>query len=131
MEKKWIVTGLILLITGIILGAFGAHVLKDIISDPVKLASFETGVRYQLINAVAFLVIPTISNKYALSLKAVYALLLGGILMFSVSIYLLTMKDVWGMEWLKFFGPVTPLGGTLLIVGWSILLIKVIRVKRI
>ncbi|MBI3238536.1 MAG: DUF423 domain-containing protein [Flavobacteriia bacterium] len=128
MERKWIITGLVLLITGIILGAFGAHALKDIIHDQERLASFETGVRYQLIHGVAFLSLPFIAKQFQLDTKWVYRLLLIGVLFFSVSIYGLTMRDVWSLGGLaKVFGPITPVGGLLLIIGWGILLVQVIR----
>lgn len=128
MERKWIITGLVLLITGIILGAFGAHALKDIIHDQERLASFETGVRYQLIHGVAFLSLPFMARHFELDTKWVYRLLLTGILFFSVSIYFLTMRDVWSLgSAAKVFGPITPLGGLLLIIGWGILLLQVIR----
>lgn len=128
MERKWIITGLVLLITGIILGAFGAHALKDIIHDQERLASFETGVRYQLIHGVAFLSLPFIARHFDLDTKWVYRLLLTGIIFFSVSIYFLTMRDVWSLgSSAKVFGPITPIGGLLLIIGWAILLLKVIR----
>lgn len=128
MERKWIITGLVLLITGIILGAFGAHALKNIIHDQERLASFETGVRYQLIHGVAFLSLPFIAKQFQLNTKWVYRLLLLGVVFFSVSIYGLTMRDVWSLGGLaKVFGPITPVGGLLLIIGWGILLLQVIR----
>jgi uncharacterized membrane protein YgdD (TMEM256/DUF423 family) len=128
MERKWIITGLVLLITGIILGAFGAHALKNIIHDQERLASFETGVRYQLIHGVAFLSLPFIAKHFQLDTKWVYRLLLLGVVFFSVSIYGLTMRDVWSLGGLaKVFGPITPVGGLLLIIGWGILLLQVIR----
>lgn len=128
MERKWIITGLLLILTGITLGAFGAHALKDIIHDQERLASFETGVRYQLIHGVAFLSLPFIARHFELDTKWVYRLLLIGILFFSVSIYFLTMRDVWSLGSVaKVFGPITPVGGLLLITGWGILLLKVIR----
>ncbi len=128
MERKWIITGLLLLITGIILGAFGAHALKDLIDDKERLVSFETGVRYQLIHGVAFLSLPFIARHFNLDTKWVYRLLLTGILFFSVSIYFLTMRDLWSLgAAAKVFGPITPVGGLLMIAGWSILLVQVIR----
>ena len=127
MERKWIITGLVLLITAIILGAFGAHALKDIVTDKDKLAAFETGVRYQLIHAVAFLIVPFIARHFSLDPKWSFRLLLTGVIFFSGSIYLLTVKEAAGMPFLKFFGPVTPLGGLLMIVGWSLLLAAILR----
>lgn len=128
MEKKWVITGLVLLITGIVLGAFGAHALKQLIHDADRLASFETGVRYQLIHGVAFLSVPFIARHFGQDARWTYRLLLTGILCFSGSIYLLTLRDVWGIAGVaKVLGPVTPVGGLLLISGWSVLLIAVLR----
>lgn len=128
MEKKWAVTGLLLLITGIMLGAFGAHALKDIIHEADRLASFETGVRYQLIHGVAFLAMPFLARHFGMEAKWSFRLLLLGVLFFSGSIYLLTMRDVWGMAGMaKVLGPITPVGGLLLISGWIVLLLKIVR----
>lgn len=128
MEKKWTVTGLFLLIAGIILGAFGAHALKDAIDDTELLASYETGVRYQLINAIIFLIVPFIAQRFSIETKLVYWLSLIGVLLFSVSIYLLTIRGLIGMDGIKSVaGPLTPLGGSLMIAGWAVLLVRVIR----
>jgi len=128
MEKKWIVLALIFIITGIILGAFGAHALKEIIHDNDRLLSFETGVRYQLIHGVALLSIPLIAKQFDIDTKWVFRLLIAGVLFFSCSIYLLTMRDVWHLGGItKLLGPLTPIGGLLMILGWSLLLIKIVR----
>jgi uncharacterized membrane protein YgdD (TMEM256/DUF423 family) len=126
MERKWIITGLLLLITGIILGAFGAHALKNIVHDADKLVAFETGVRYQLIHGVAFLSVPFILKHFGFDSKWAFRLLLTGILFFSCSIYLLVVCSALKID-AGFFGPITPLGGLLLISGWIILLMGVIR----
>lgn len=127
MEKKWIITGLFLLITGIILGAFGAHALKDLIAEE-RLISYETGVRYQLLHAVAFLVVPFIADRFHLNAKWSFRLLLIGVVFFSGSIYLLAMKDAWSLGSVtKVLGPVTPVGGLLLIIGWTLLLVQLVR----
>ena len=127
MERKWIITGLLFLITGIILGAFGAHALKELISEE-RLISYETGVRYQLLHAVAFLIVPFIANRYQLNVKWPFRLLVAGVCFFSFSIYLLAIKEVWSLGAVaKVLGPITPVGGLLLITGWTILLIQVIR----
>jgi uncharacterized membrane protein YgdD (TMEM256/DUF423 family) len=124
--KKAIVTGLVLLIVGIILGAFGAHGLKGKVS-PEKIASFEVGVRYQLIHALGFLALAFGKPYFQFSLKAVYTLLLLGVILFAGSIYGLTLQGLAGMNLGKVFGPMTPLGGLLLIIGWTVLLLKVVR----
>lgn len=128
MERKWTIAGIVLLITGIILGAFGAHALKDIITDPEKLASFETGVRYQLLHGVAFLTVPYMMNRFGLNTKWPFRLLLAGVILFSCSIYLLTMQEPWHLGGMtKVLGPITPLGGTLLIAGWGVLLAQMLK----
>ena len=127
MDRKFVITGIILLFIGIILGAFGAHGLKKVLIDfPEKIASFETGVRYQMYSGFAFLVIGLNSDKFTFSLKTPYILWVFGTLFFSLSIYFLALQTVLGVS-LKFLGPITPLGGLLLILGWVIILIKYLK----
>ncbi|MBE8719116.1 DUF423 domain-containing protein [Sphingobacterium pedocola] len=106
----------------ILLGAFGAHAFKKLIS-PEKLASFEVGVRYQMYSALALLVIGFQLDFSQYSEKlAVYGIV-GGTVLFSGSIYLLSFSEYWKTN-LKFLGPITPLGGLLMIIGWTSLLIS-------
>ncbi|WP_343632217.1 DUF423 domain-containing protein [Fluviicola sp.] len=131
MEKKWVITGLILVIIAIILGAFGAHGLKDLTSDNDILAAFDTATKYQFFQGLGFLIIPFITTRFAISGKAVFYLLLLGTIFFSGSIYGLTYSKVHaGGSLSKVFGPVTPIGGLLMIVGWTVLLIQVIRSRN-
>lgn len=125
MNKQFVITGTILVLLAIVLGAFGAHGLKQV-ADADAVASFETGVRYQHYSGFAFLILGFVSNQLSFNLKPIYALLLSGTLLFSVSIYFLALQQSLGME-LKFLGPVTPIGGTLLIIGWTLFLVKLIR----
>lgn len=120
MEKKIIITALILGMISIILGAFGAHALKKVL-QPEQLTSFETGVRYQMYHALFLLFIAT-TNMIALKEKAVvFYLVLVGVILFSGSIYLLSTSTISGLK-LRFLGPVTPLGGLLLIGSWAYLI---------
>jgi uncharacterized membrane protein YgdD (TMEM256/DUF423 family) len=128
MERKIIGTAAFLGITAIILGAFGAHALKNYLTVE-QLVSFETGVRYQMYNAL-FLLFLGLSNAY-LSEKAkkqIYGLVVLGVTFFSVSIYLLTTKSVTGIDF-KFLGPITPIGGTLLIAAWIVLFVQIMKKK--
>ena len=128
MEKKWIIIALLFIITAIILGAFGAHALKEIIHENERLVSFETGVRYQLLHGIALLTLPFIAKQFEIDTKWVFRLLIMGVLFFSCSIYLLTMRDVWQLGGItKILGPITPIGGLLMIIGWSLLLVKIVR----
>ena len=119
MNRRIVLAGVILIIVAIILGAFGAHALKEVLTNQ-RLTSFETGIRYQVYHGLALLMLGFNSNKLLFELKWVTRLIFTGVLLFSVSIYCLAMQDVIGVS-LKFLGPVTPLGGVLMIVGWSIL----------
>lgn len=131
IEKKWIVSGLILIITGIILGAFGAHALKVVIFDPEKLIAYETGVRYQIYNGILFMIVPFLINSLKIKSNWLFGLLISGVCLFSVSIYLLTIRELIGLESLKsFLGPLTPFGGLLMIIGWSILTFRVAKTKN-
>lgn len=111
----------------IILGAFGAHAFKKVLS-PEKLSSFEIGVKYQMYAAL-FLLLIGFCLKLDNNLEKWTALLmvLGGFL-FSVSIYLLAFQEVFGVS-LKFLGPVTPLGGLLMILSWGLLIITLAKGK--
>ena len=119
MERKITSVGALMGITAIILGAFGAHALKKILSVE-ELNGFETGVKYQMYHALflLFLGMNTLVGEKAK--KTVFQLVIFGVLFFSGSIYLLTTKAITGIDF-KFIGIVTPIGGALLILGWSIL----------
>lgn len=114
----------LLAITAIILGAFGAHAFKKFISAE-RLASFEVGVRYQMYSALTLLILGFQLDFSRYSERfAVYGITLGTLL-FSLSIYLLSFSEYWGKNF-KFLGPITPLGGLLMIIGWVSLLISFI-----
>ena len=128
MERKIIATAAFLGLTAIILGAFGAHALKNYLS-PEQLISFETGVKYQIYHAL-FLLFLGLSGVLLMdkTKKRLYWLVVLGVILFSGSIYLLTTKNVTGIDF-KFLGPITPIGGMLLITAWIVLLVKVLNKK--
>lgn len=126
MNKKYILTGAILVTLGIIFGAFGAHALKAIINEKA-LNSFETGVRYQIYHGMAFLFLGLLAvHQKDLNLIARFMLI--GTILFSLSIYILATKELHGMEF-KFLGPLTPIGGVLLIISWALLIKKMLPHK--
>lgn len=110
--------GALLGMLAVILGAFGAHALKDKFTAD-QLQSFETGVKYQMYHAIVLLVIGYAAPSGYLFQLAAW-LFICGTLLFSVSIYLLCYTGYKGSKW-KFLGPVTPLGGLLLVGGWGVL----------
>lgn len=105
----------------VILGAFGAHAFKKIL--PVeKLVSFETGVKYQMYHALLLVAIGLFLQFQTTLEKSAAWSIIAGTFIFSVSIYLLSFADHWGVN-LKWLGPITPLGGLLMIVGWALLIV--------
>ncbi|GAB1462129.1 DUF423 domain-containing protein [Pedobacter sp.] len=119
-----IATGATFGILAIILGAFGAHALKKVLSTE-KIASFEVGVRYQTYSALFLLLIGYNTNFEVSLLQWAYYLVTIGTILFSFSIYLLSLAEYLKKNF-KFLGPVTPLGGLLMILGWGCLLLSVI-----
>lgn len=106
--------------SGIILGAFGAHRLKKIL-PPEVVHSFETGVKYQLIHAVVLLVIGFHLDLDNFLERLIASSMILGVLLFSFSIYGLCYARVKKTN-MKFLGPITPVGGLLLLTGWGLLL---------
>jgi len=100
----------------VIFGAFGAHILQKKLSTKT-LASFETGVKYQMYHALALVLI---SNLFTFSKTieiATACFFIIGTFLFSFSIYGLCLSSIGGKK-LKFLGPITPIGGLLLFFGW-------------
>ena len=103
----------------IILGAFGAHALKKILNAE-QLKSFETGVKYQMYHAIVLLIIGFNIDESTSNYAAIVWCFIFGIILFSFSIYLLVISSARDKK-LKFLGPITPIGGLLLIAGWLLL----------
>lgn len=104
----------------VILGAFGAHALKKILSVE-RLESFETGVRYQMYAAFFLLIAGYILKFDTSSQRWISILMIAGTILFSFSIYGLSLQDYLGVN-LKFLGPITPLGGLFMILSWLMLI---------
>ncbi|MDT0651803.1 DUF423 domain-containing protein [Autumnicola edwardsiae] len=119
---------LVLIIGGIygtltvVFGAFGAHALKKKLNNE-HLKSFETGVKYQMYHALILIISGVIFPFLTLSQQIMAWCFIIGILLFSFSIYGLILSDAAGQK-LKFLGPITPLGGLLLIIGWILFTIN-------
>jgi len=112
----------------VILGAFGAHALKKILSLE-RLESFETGVRYQMYAAFFLLIAGYILKFDTSSQKWISILMIAGTMLFSFSIYGLSLQDYLGAN-LKFLGPVTPLGGLFMILSWLLLIFYFVKMKN-
>ncbi|MCE3297199.1 MAG: hypothetical protein K0R65_2913 [Crocinitomicaceae bacterium] len=127
-QKNAFILGAVLLLTGIVLGAFGAHGLEGKITQE-KIMTFEVGVRYQVYHGFGFLFLGLLFPYLSFSLTWVFRLMLLGVILFSGSIYLLATNTLMGIDISKILGPVTPLGGLLLIISWALLIVKLIRQK--
>ena len=128
MNKNAFIVGTIFAMTAVILGAFGAHALKAQL-DPDSLDSFRTGVRYQMWHALVLLFVSVNSEKMKI-MNIAPILFSVGIVLFSGSIYILSCKTVLGLDNVSWLGPITPLGGLLIIAGWGSLLMSGLKWKR-
>ena len=127
MDKKIISTAAVFGMIAIILGAFGAHALKNVLSID-QLVTFETGVKYQMYHALFLLFIGTITDLTQKKKKQIYYLTLSGVVLFSGSIYLLATNDLTPFDF-KTIGFVTPIGGLLLIIAWGALFLNYFNKK--
>jgi uncharacterized membrane protein YgdD (TMEM256/DUF423 family) len=102
--------------TGVLFGAFAAHVLSTRLSDDM-LSVFEIGVRYHLYHALALLAVSVAPATWwnRLRLREVAWAWIAGIVVFSGSLYLLALTE------LKWLGMITPVGGLALVAGWLLL----------
>lgn len=109
----------------VVFGAFGAHALKKSLNEQ-QLKSFETGVKYQMYHAILLLVLGFNFNlETALERFMIYCFIIG-IFLFSFSIYGLSFSAAKGRK-IRILGPITPLGGLLLVIGWALLLYSFIQ----
>ena len=117
MDRTLLLFGSLAGVTGVALGAFGAHVLQLRLS-PDMLAVFDTGVRYHLYHALALLGTALTAGRLESRLPAAAGwLFVSGILLFSGSLYLLAFTGI------RTFGVITPIGGLAFLLGWTCLAI--------
>ncbi len=128
MNRRFLIAGAIFGLFAVILGAFAAHGLKESISVE-SLKSFETGVRFQMYHAFLLLILGASNFLSSARTNLTFYLLCLGVVFFSGSIYLLSTGELSGINFSS-IALVTPLGGSLLIIGWSILLLNFIKLKK-
>lgn len=127
MDKKILSTAGILGMTAIILGAFGAHALKKVLSID-ELTTFETGVKYQIYHALFLLFLGINQSISEKTKRTIFWIITIGVFMFSGSIYLLATMSISNINF-KPFGIITPIGGLLLILGWGIFSMQFLKKK--
>lgn len=127
MKKSDLIFACALMLLAVILGAFGAHALKEHLSIE-SLESYKTGVRYQMFHAIALLIFSLPAFQYMPRKKLAMNLFKIGIVLFSFSIYILTVGKMMDSTALsKIMGPFTPIGGLCLIVAWALLIFGILK----
>jgi len=114
-----ILCGLSFACLGVVIGAFAAHGLKPLLSLK-EINNFETGVKYQFYHAFALIILGILGAIIPLNerlFKVAGFLFFIGIILFSGSLYLLSTQSLFNIS-IPLLGPITPLGGSLLIFGW-------------
>lgn len=114
----WAKMASVLMLLSVVLGAFGSHALRGKITD-YYLEVYKTGVLYHMIHALGLFVVAwlaTISQDPKINMAGYF--MLAGILLFSGSLYVLSITGV------KWFGAITPLGGVAFLVAWSLVLLS-------
>ena len=127
MDKKILSAAGFFGMSAIILGAFGAHALKKVLTID-QLATFETGVKYQMYHALFLLFLGLNNHLSYKTKKTILILTILGVIFFSGSIYLLATDSLNAFNF-KVIGFITPIGGLLLIIAWSILMIHFLKKK--
>jgi uncharacterized membrane protein YgdD (TMEM256/DUF423 family) len=106
----------------VMIGAFGAHALRASLEASNRLDTFETAVKYQFYHTLALLAIGLLMYRLSDKLLGYAGLsMIGGVLIFSGSLYILCLT---GVRWL---GAITPIGGLLMIIGWVLLFWTIAR----
>ena len=120
--KKIRIAGAVFALLSVILGAFASHILKILLTE-TSLHSFETAARYMMYHGLALLLV---SEMQIEDKKWIFRFFFWGTILFSFSIFFLSLQSIIKID-LSWMGPITPVGGTLLILGWFFLIIKSIK----
>ena len=122
--RKFKLAGAFFALLSLVLGAFVSHFLKSYL-DLRELDAFDTGIRYMMYHGLSMLILAGFEiPKNTL----IFRLFFWGNVLFSLSIFLLCLQNIFSMD-LSFLGPVTPLGGALLISAWIILILRILKNK--
>lgn len=125
MFRKYFSIGACCAVLAIALGAFGAHGLKEMVSERM-LQNFETGVRYQMYSALGLMLLALASTivKENKKLATGAMLIFAGTIVFSGSLYIMALTGE------TMLGAITPIGGVLMIVGWIFAIVTILKFKK-
>lgn len=127
MHKLFLTLGSLFAGLGVVLGAFGAHGLKQLVG-PETVGTFQTGVQYQMYHAFALLIVGILYDRMPHTmLNWAGGLFVGGIILFSGSLYLLAALKAANKVGLGGVGIITPIGGLLFIAGWVLVLMAILK----
>lgn len=127
MHKMYLILGATLAGLGVILGAFGAHGLKQLVG-PETVTTYQTGVQYQMYHAFALLFVGLLYDRLPGNLLNWAGILfVSGIVLFSGSLYLLASLKAMNKVGVSGIGIITPIGGVLFILGWIFLITAIIK----
>jgi uncharacterized membrane protein YgdD (TMEM256/DUF423 family) len=120
-QKNILLIGIVMAALAVMLGAFGAHTLKKMVT-PEQLEIFKTGVQYQFYHAIGLILAGLIAQHVEhVLIKRAASMFIWGIIAFSGSLYLMTLFFALNTEGVKWIGAITPIGGLLFILGWILL----------
>jgi uncharacterized membrane protein YgdD (TMEM256/DUF423 family) len=126
VQKHFLAIGFLLMMIAVLLGAFGAHGLKNLINGP-QIEIFKTGVTYQFYHALGILILTVVALIFKTKeLNTSIYLFIAGIVFFSGSLYLLSFKDIIAIP-LAWAGPITPIGGLCFAAGWMLAAWKILK----
>lgn len=127
MQKLFLIIGTVLAGLAVALGAFGAHGLKKLV-DAETVSIYQTGVQYQMYHALGLLAIGILATQTESSfLNYAGFLFIGGIILFSGSLYLIASMKAMNKVVSTGIGILTPIGGMLFILGWLMLLFALLK----
>lgn len=128
MDRRTLAIAAGVMVVGVMLGAFGAHGLRPRIS-PEALANWHTAVLYQFVHGLALFGIAVAGDRLPSGpARLARTFFLGGVLCFSGSLYLLSTRDLLGIQGItSVLGPITPVGGLLYMGGWTVLMVSALR----
>lgn len=127
MERSFILSGILFVFLGIFLGAFAAHGLSAAGLEQGKIESFKVGVDYLFYCGFGMMIIGGLRERFDFMMKFHFRMILFGTILFSGSIFILAVAPLIDWELGKFLGPITPIGGTMMILGWFSLFVKYLR----
>lgn len=121
--KRSLLLGSIFIFLAIALGAFGAHGLKNILSEKL-LMTFHTGVKYQLYHGIGLILLAITSKVFSIKINITSNLFVIGILLFSVNCYIYSITQI------KTFAMIIPLGGLCFLLGWGVYIISIYKLNK-